>query len=353
MTARAERKGTGEMGNKWFSEDATVYGACDPSTTEIHQGIPDTGVDGFLARYANPTTRRKYRNGLTDLFASLGWVAPQDVTEGDLFGWVAAPGLANNTVRQRLSLVRSYFGWCHREGSIPKNPALGLDPLTKQFPKTYGKVQDKHPGRWLTKEEAFGILLGACSDGTWLGSRDQLAFRLGLLGVRAEEAIRLTWAALTPSNKLQWIGKGRRSRSVEPGPTLLALLARWRRQYEKQIGRPVRASDPILCTSLNGGYFPNGDRPLQWGKPIRNPLTFGRIITRRAEVAALGHVCAHDLRRTAAGILHDERSADGGHLYDLLDIQQVLDHADPATTQRSYLDPKGSDVKHRAGGTLD
>ena len=47
----------------------------------------------------------------------------------------------------------------------------------------------------------------------------------------------------------------------------------------------------------------------------------------------------HDLRRTAAGILHRSRDDDGAHYFDLLDIQKVLGHADPATTMRSYLDP--------------
>ncbi|MGH9114740.1 MAG: site-specific integrase [Acidimicrobiales bacterium] len=35
--------------------------------------------------------------------------------------------------------------------------------------------------------------------------------------------------------------------------------------------------------------------------------------------------------------LHAARASDGGHLFDLLDIQQMLDQADPATTQRSYI----------------
>lgn len=61
----------------------------------------------------------------------------------------------------------------------------------------------------------------------------------------------------------------------------------------------------------------------------------------------------HDLRRTAAGILHRAKSADGGHLFDLRDIQQVLDHTDPATTQRSYLDPLDTGTKQRAAIYLD
>jgi len=37
----------------------------------------------------------------------------------------------------------------------------------------------------------------------------------------------------------------------------------------------------------------------------------------------------------------------------LLDIQKVLGHADPATTMRSYLDPMDTKVIDRAAGVLD
>ena len=95
-----------------------------------------------------------------------------------------------------------------------------------------------------------------------------------------------------------------------------------------------------------------GTRRVAWGDPMRE-RTFSTVVERVAKKADLGHLAPHDLRRSAAGILHNELSDDGGHRYDLLDIQQVLDHADPATTQRSYLNPMGSDAKKRAGSSLD
>ncbi|MHB8506492.1 MAG: hypothetical protein ACYDEN_12370, partial [Acidimicrobiales bacterium] len=58
-------------------------------------------------------------------------------------------------------------------------------------------------------------------------------------------------------------------------------------------------------------------------------------MTRRAELAGLGYV-AHGLRRTAASIFHNATTPDGTHRYDLLDIQEIPDHANPATTQSSY-----------------
>jgi integrase len=76
-------------------------------------------------------------------------------------------------------------------------------------------------------------------------------------------------------------------------------------------------------------------------------------LRRRATTAGLGHISPHDLRRSAASIMHNTLSADGGHVFDLLDIQRVLDHADAATTQRSYLDQLDTSVKTKAGQVLD
>jgi integrase len=77
------------------------------------------------------------------------------------------------------------------------------------------------------------------------------------------------------------------------------------------------------------------------------------VVTSRADLAGLGHVAPHDLRRTAAAILHSATGDDGSHHFDLLDIQRVLGHADPATTMRSYLAPMGTNVLDRAARFLD
>ena len=224
-----------------------------------------------------------------------------------------------------------------------------MQTTKKQYPATYGKVQARYPARWLTKDEAFTTLLGACSDGTWIGSRDHLIVRFGLLGVRNSEIIGLTWERLTTDGRLVWMGKAHRAREVHLGPKMLGLLNRWRRKYGHQLGRPVMADDPILCNAGQGSRR----HELRWGEPIHSPQVLRCIIRRRAEQAGLRHLSPHDLRRTAAGLLHRERGADGGHIFDLLDIQKVLGHADPATTQRSYLDHLDNEPLRNARGVLD
>jgi integrase len=61
----------------------------------------------------------------------------------------------------------------------------------------------------------------------------------------------------------------------------------------------------------------------------------------------------HDLRRSAAAILHRATDDRGAHYFDLLDIQQVLGHKDPATTVRSYLEPLNTKVLDKAASFLD
>jgi integrase len=86
---------------------------------------------------------------------------------------------------------------------------------------------------------------------------------------------------------------------------------------------------------------------------IAQTVSVQQIVMKRARLAGLGHVAPHDLRRTAAGLLHRSVGRDGSHHFDLLDIQKVLGHSDPATTMRSYLDPLDTGVLSRASRVLD
>jgi integrase len=283
-----------------------------------------------------------------------------DLTVTAMTAWLTRPNhngspAMNNTIRQRLSYLRGFVAYCVAEGHLEADQTAELvRQITKRYPKVYGKRQAKNPARFLTYEEAFTRLIPACSDGTWIGSRDNVAIRLGLLGLRRAELRSLTWG-MYHHGVILCPGKGNKVRQVQPGPTLTDLLERWRRRYETELGRPLTDTDPILCAQksrrMNGWTLTAP--ALDWGHIIPTDAV-NDLIAYRAQLAGLGHVAPHDLRRTAASILHRSLSPDGGHLYDLLDIQQVLDHADPATTQRSYLDQMNTgDVKSRAGQTID
>jgi len=251
--------------------------------------------------------------------------------------------------------VTTFLRWCVRQGEA--EPAI-VEVLTdrdnplRRIPRLYGKVQGKNPARWLSHDEAFGQLLSTCAADGEIGLRDELVLRLGLAGMRAAEIINLRVGDLQLDDsppQIRWIGKARRSRRIVPGDELLGLLRRYLAAYGTHTGRTPAADAYVVCRGKPG----SGTGLVAWGHPIARTCSIQRIVGLRANAAGLGHLSPHDLRRSAAGILHRAKSADGGHVFDLRDIQQVLDHTDPATTQRSYLDPLDTGTKERAALYLD
>jgi integrase len=284
------------------------------------------------------------------LFAHAGVDHPAQLTEADLVGYCTAGNPANNTVYQRTTKVLSFLRWCEATGLVEHNPGARLrdrDSPLRTYRRTYGKVQARNPGRWLTHDEAFGRLVGACRDSTELGLRDEVVIRLGLTGLRVTEIARLRLDNLRHAPNLTWTGKGHAPRQATLGTGLMDALDRYLGVYPD-----VTPDDPLVCCQVIGAARRGGPRRVNWHHRIASRSVFD-IVTSRAIQAGLGHVAPHDLRRTAAGILHRATSADGTHHFDLLDIQRVLGHADPATTMRSYLAPMATDVLDRAAGFLD
>jgi integrase len=319
------------------------------------RGAATALIAEFARRYGNAKTRTQYVAELTDLFARSRRDHPRLLTEADVLAWAGQRHLANNTKRNRLSRVCTFLRWCVRTGE--GDPALvealmSRDNPLRRTPRLYGKVQAKFPARWLTRDEAFGTLLDACRDNTDPGIRDELLLRLGLAGMRAAEIIGLRYGDLHLDDDpptIAWIGKASRARRIVPGTQLDNLLRDYLSTYADKIGRPLERNDPIICRQKPGA----GTGHLSWGHPINQTCTVRQIVLKRATAAGLGHLSPHDLRRSAAGILHHATDEHGAHHFDLLDIQKVLDHVDPATTMRSYLDPMDTTVKERAANYLD
>jgi integrase len=253
-------------------------------------------------------------------------------------------------VYQRTSQATTFLRWCLREGVIAGNPAEHLrdaDSPLRTFRRTFGKVQSKHPGRWLTHDEAYGQLVASCQDGTIIGLRDEIILRLGLAGMRLAEIGSLTVGDVARLPTITWTGKGRKPRQMTAGERLVDAIRRYLVHYPKPQG-----DDPLICRQVMGAARQGGLRRLCWGHAPQ-PRSLYWIVNQRGKAAGLGHISPHDLRRSAAGILHRAVSDDGAHYFDLLDIQRVLGHADPATTMKSYLEPMDTAVLDRAAAHLD
>ena len=307
-------------------------------------------VARYLAgTYPNAGTRETTRTRLEGALRGLD--SPNDLTPEMVIMWCthgvrsSSRPLANNTVRSRASVIRQFAIWCIDQGIDLSGLLPVCEQLRRSHPRLYGAAQAIHPPQWLSHDQALGQLVGACRDGAWMGSRDQLMIRWGLLGLRNSELCGLTWGHARSDGTWHWIGKGKRTRTVTPGTRLVSLMERWRRAYEAGLGRPIAAEDPILCKAWADGR-------ILWGRPVGDE-GLRRIMRTRAEAAGLPRLVVHDTRRSAAGIMHHDLTGDGGHKYDLVDIQRVLDHANPTVTERSYLAPMSSGLKARAGALLD
>ncbi|MHB1853971.1 MAG: hypothetical protein ACYCS2_02800, partial [Acidimicrobiales bacterium] len=90
---------------------------------------------------------------LSQLFRHSGRRHPDELTEADLSAWITNAQPANNTIRQRLSTARTFLRWAVRNGHATTNPAdsLATDSPLRRVQRTYGKVQDAHPARFLTR----------------------------------------------------------------------------------------------------------------------------------------------------------------------------------------------------------
>jgi integrase/recombinase XerC len=210
-----------------------------------------------------------------------------------------AGGLAPRSVQRRLSAVRSFCRYLMREGVLQQNPALEV-----RAPKTRrglpGTLDVDQVGRLLAIE-----------------ARDPLAVRdLALMelfyssGLRLAEIIGLDLGDVDLGADLVTVtGKGRKTRIVPVGRMAHAAVERWLRER----GALATVGERALFVGRNGGRI--GPRAVQarvahWARRQGLPV----------------HVHPHLFRHSFASHLLESSQ-------DLRGVQEMLGHADIATTQ--------------------
>jgi len=210
---------------------------------------------------------------------------------------------ARRSIARKASTLRRYFGWCTRRGLVASDPAAGLSA-----PGGDGRLPR------VLKQDELTVLLDtpspALHDVPGVRERDDAVLEvLYGSGVRVGELCGLDVGDLDLSagRALVW-GKGGKRRAVPLGEQAVGALERW-----LQDGRRALATgeSPPAALFLN-----------RRGRRL-TPRDVRRILDRRA--AAPTH--PHALRHTFATHL-----LDGGA--DLRAVQELLGHADLATTQR-------------------
>jgi len=271
---------------------------------------PGWRVDEFTRSLtaAAPSTVEAYRRDLAAFFTwaeRLGLTSPDDVqrtTVRRYLAFLATRGFARRTIARRASALRRYFGWARRVGAVTNDPTAGLSA-----PRGEARLP-----RVLHPDELRSLLDGAAAAGVD-GARDlRDTALLELLygsGLRVAEASALDVDDLDlAQGRVRVWGKGGKQRVVPLSEPAADALRRWLAD-----GRRAFATEASPAAAL----FLN----------LRGRRMTPRDARRALDRRAVAPTHPHALRHTFATHL-----LDGGA--DLRVVQELLGHADLATTQR-------------------
>jgi integrase/recombinase XerD len=282
------------------------------STSPIEQLKLDFLAYLELERGLSRNTLHAYRSDLAQLggFLAQRDVSPLEAQHSDLAAFLAALAsgdednapVAPATLQRKAACLRSFYRHLRREGSIEHDPTTDLrgPPKTQRLPKVLSReqvakllAQPKGSEPLALRDRAVLELMYAC------GLRVSETIRLGLEDVDLEEGL------------LRAHGKGSKERVVPVGRRAVSAVQAYRSR-----GRPALVGPPtqrILFVNHRGGAL------------TRQGLY--KIIQNHARGARLDEqMTPHTLRHTFATHL-----LAGG--CDLRSLQEMLGHADLATTQ--------------------
>jgi integrase/recombinase XerC len=264
-------------------------------------------IEDFLAhlqveRRMSAHTLDAYRRDLTAL---LQWAQSQG--EGDaaklqpdqLRAFIAAEhrrGLSPKSLQRRLSACRSYYQWLLKHGRIVASPVATI--RAPKAPRKLPQVLDADEAKALV-EVPTDVALGV---------RDRALLELFYSsGLRLSELCGLRWRDLDIGNGLVTVlGKGSKQRSVPVGSHACAALTEWK-QAQK----------------------PGGDAPVfpgRGGAPISPRAVQMRLRLLAQRQGLFKRVHPHLLRHSFASHVLESSG-------DLRGVQELLGHADIATTQ--------------------
>lgn len=264
-------------------------------------------VEDFLShlqieRRMSAHTLDAYRR---DLDALVAWTASQGIDDlatvhtEQLRAFIAAEhrrGLSPKSLQRRLSACRSCYQWLLKHGRIAASPAAGI-----RAPKAPRKLPQV-----LDVDEA--VQLVELPTDTPLGVRDRAILELFYSsGLRLSELCALRWRDLDLADGLVTVlGKGSKQRSVPVGSHARKALDDWRRESQGQPDAPV---------------FPGR------GGATITPRAVQIRLQRLAQRQGLfKRVHPHLLRHSFASHVLESSG-------DLRGVQELLGHADIATTQ--------------------
>ncbi|MBL6929386.1 MAG: site-specific tyrosine recombinase XerD [Rhodospirillales bacterium] len=291
-----------------------------PGRRSRHSDVPASRqVDVFLEmlvaeRGASPNTLDSYRRDLVDFggFMRGRRRAPEDADAADLRKYMvrlADAGMSPRTSARRLSALRQFFRFLYASGDRPDDPSAHIDSprLGRPLPKF---LNEKEVGALLDRardrDDAEGL------------RRTALLEVLYATGLRVSELVGLPLSALSRDGRILIVrGKGGKERMVPLSDPAVEALEAYRGVRDHFL--PKGRNAPAAARRL----FPSRSRE---GHLTR--VRFAQILKELAFDAGLDpkRVSPHVLRHSFASHLL-------AHGADLRSLQQMLGHADIATTQ--------------------
>ena len=253
-----------------------------------------------VERQLSPNTLDGYRRDLDALsaFADGRGQEPEALGSEDIRAFVAdghRRGLSPKSLQRRLSAVRSFYRWLLRHGRVKANPAAAV--RAPKAPRKLPQVLDPDEARALVEVPTDAPL----------GLRDRALLELFYSsGLRLSEVCALRWHDLDLAEGLVTVlGKGRKQRTVPVGSHACRALAEWRSDSGGKDDAPV---------------FPGRNGPIT---PRAVQLRLRQLAQRQG---LFKRVHPHLLRHSFASHVLESSG-------DLRAVQELLGHADIATTQ--------------------
>ena len=259
---------------------------------------------GYLAveRRMSVHTISNYRR---DLLALAEWMEASGIAsfralQGEqLRSFIASEhrrGLSGVSLQRRLSALRSFFQHLLKHGELAGNPAQGL--RAPKAPRKLPQVLDADEAAQLVEVPTDGAL----------GRRDRAMLELFYSsGLRLSELCGLRWRELDLADGLVRVnGKGGRMRVVPVGSHALSALNEWREESAPALDAPV---------------FPG-----RGGGPITPRAIQLRVRHLAQQQGIWKRIYPHLLRHSFASHVLESSG-------DLRGVQELLGHADIATTQ--------------------
>jgi integrase/recombinase XerC len=284
---------------------------------------PREAVDAYLKvlsheRQLSEHTVSAYRKDLTDLQTFLtdylgspkwDWEGVDRLSLRSFLGWCLRRGLSKRTIGRKLSAVRGFFRFLHREDQVPANPARAV-----RAPRTEKRL----PGH-LTRpdmEALFFLAENRAAENTLGGTRD-----LAILEILYGSGIRLSelHGVDLPDldlrvGQVRVMGKGRKERIVPLTGKAVQAIERYEPRRRECLATAGSAPDPdAFLVNARGGRLSR--RSIQ--RTVRACLE---------KVAEDQGLSVHSLRHSFATHLLDAGA-------DLMAVKELLGHVSLSTTR--------------------